>query len=108
MGGVLRRLLAAALVTLACAGPAHAGLAEVRSSDGGLLAHASTAPFSYPEDGSWLAIGSSQVLPGDGIELRDVTLLGGRVQVDRIDVPGSGFAGAAVSGLYVDGHAAPE
>jgi cell wall-associated NlpC family hydrolase len=104
---VLSRVLAAAAASLALAAPAAAGLAEVRSADGGLLAHASAAPFSYPEDGSWLTIDSAHTLPDGGVELRDVSLLGGRIRVDRLDVPGRGFAGAAISGLFVDGHEAP-
>jgi hypothetical protein len=102
-----RAAFAAAVLALVLVSPAAGGLAEVRAADGGLLAHASAAPFSYPEDGSWLAIGSAEPLPDGGVELRDVSLLGGRVQVGRLDVPAHGFAGARVEALYVDGHPAP-
>jgi hypothetical protein len=40
-----------------------------------------------------------------GLELRDVSLLGDRVQADRLGVPSRGLAGAVVDGLRVDGRA---
>ena len=40
-----------------------------------------------------------------GLELRDVSILGGRLQAARIFVPASGADGAEIDGLTVDGNA---
>jgi hypothetical protein len=107
----LRRLslaLAAAGCCLAAlAGPAAAGtlgLAEVRGADGRLLARAGEGSFVDRSDGGWtLRIGSASVRPGS-VELRDVTMLGGRVWAGRVVVPAHGLAGARIEHLVVDGR----
>ncbi len=106
-----RRLLG--VIGVLCAlGPlapaAHAattlGLAEVRDSNGTLLAQAGNGSFAYPADGSILRIGSAHA-DAAKVVLRNVTMFNGRVSVDRIVVPARGLAGARVEGLVADGRA---
>jgi NlpC/P60 family len=100
-----RRLAGVAAVFLALAPAAHAGtlgLAEVRSSDGTLLAKAGAGSFNYPADGSVLRVGSASVNAAR-VELRDVTMFNGRVTIQRVVVPARGLAGAHIDGLIVDG-----
>ena len=111
----MRRLrlavVAAACAVSALAGPAAAAsldLAEIRGPDGALLARAGTGSFVDRSDGGWsLRIGSASARPG-AVDLRDVTMLGGRVWAARVVVPAHGLAGARVEHLVVDGkqHAA--
>ena len=105
------RGLTVAFAALGCelaglAGPAAAGtlgLAEVRGAEGQLLARADTGSFVDRSDGGWsLRIGSASVRPGS-VDLRDVTMLGGRVWAARVVVPAHGLAGARVEHLVVDG-----
>src|SRR3954447_14474712 len=87
------------------AAPAHAGslgLAEVRGSDGAMLAKAGTGAYAYPGDGSVLRIRSSRAT-ADQVELRDVSMFNGRVTVQRLLVPARGLKDARVDGLVVDG-----
>jgi NlpC/P60 family len=101
------------VIGLICAlGPfapaAHAGttlgLAEVRDSNGTLLADAGNGSFAYPADGSVLRIGSAHA-DAAKVVLSDVTMFNGRVHVDRIVVPARGLVGARVEGLVADGRA---
>jgi hypothetical protein len=104
---MVRRLAAIALLALAVAPSAHAqslGLAEVRTSDGTLVAEATGGAFSYPADGSILHVGSANANAAR-VELRDVTMFSGRIYVSRIVVPARGLAGARVDGLIADGKA---
>lgn len=104
---MLRRLAAASLFALALAPSAHASslaLAEVRASDGSMLAEAGNGSFSYPADGSVLRIGSGSA-DAARVVLNDVTMFNGRVYVSRIVVPARGLAGARVDGLVADGKA---
>jgi hypothetical protein len=96
------------LVPLAAAAPAGAsfGLAELRAPGGAVIARAGSGGFAFPGNGASVSIASA------GIEarplravLRGVSLLGGRVRAERIDVPGRGLRGARVLGLTVDGVA---
>jgi hypothetical protein len=100
-----RRLAGVAIVFLALAPAAHGGmlgLAEVRASDGTLLAKAGAGAFGYPADGSVLRVGSADVNAAR-VELRDVTMFNGRVTIRRIVVPSRGLSGAHIDGLVVDG-----
>jgi cell wall-associated NlpC family hydrolase len=110
------RRLSAVLVAAACAAAAAAGpatgasldLAEIRAADGALLARAGAGAFVDRSDGGWsLRIGSASTRPGF-VDLRDVTMLGGRVWAERVVVPAHGLGGARVEHLVVDGkpHAA--
>jgi cell wall-associated NlpC family hydrolase len=105
---MFRRLLGIVAVIAAVApGAAHGGtlgLAEVRDSDGTLLAQAGTGSFTYPADGSVLRIGSAEANAAR-VVLHDVTMFNGRVYVSRIVVPARGLAGASVQGLIADGKA---
>ena len=101
------RLAAIAISFLTLAPAAHAatlGLAEVRGSDGTLVAQAGNGAFAYPADGSVLHIGSASANAAR-VELHDVTMFSGRVYVSRIVVPARGLAGAQVDGLIADGKA---
>jgi len=107
----MRALLAAAvaLVVALLVAPAAFGAApaaEIRGPDGSLIAAASRSPFAYPRDGSVLRVGSMAATAG-GLELRDVSVLGGTVQAARLLVPSRGLAGASVEGLSVGGRAEP-
>jgi cell wall-associated NlpC family hydrolase len=102
---VLRALVGATVLSLVLAPSAlggRLGLAEIRRADGALIAQAGDGAFAYPANGSVLTVGSAAAT-ADGVELRDVSLLGGRIQVGRLDVPAQGTGGASVDGLIVDG-----
>jgi len=103
---MLRRGLGLAAILLVFAAPARAGgtlgLAEVRSSDGTLIARAEAGAYSYPADGSILRIGSSRATAAR-VELRNVSMFNGRVTVRRLVVPARGLQGARIDGLVVDG-----
>jgi cell wall-associated NlpC family hydrolase len=106
---MLRRFLIAAALAVVLTPSAHAatphqrlGLAEIRQADGTLVRRADLGPFVYPDDGSALAIGSSSA-SARGVELRDVSILGGRVRVARLFVPAQGLKRALIDGLVVDG-----
>jgi hypothetical protein len=94
-------------VLLGTPGPAFAGVyAEVFGSDGTLISHPGRSSYVYPADGSGIRIGSAVARPGS-IVLKDVSLLGGRVQAARLVVPRHGLAGASVEGLTIEGKAGP-
>jgi len=102
---MVRRAAVVGALFFLLATPAHAGslgLAEVRGSDGALLAKAGAGAYAYPADGSVLRIGSSRAT-ASRVELRDVSMFNGRVTVRRLVVPARGLAGARVDGLVVDG-----
>jgi hypothetical protein len=104
---VLRRLClaAATLGTLVAGQPASAsslGLVEIRGPNGALIAADRGGPFSYPADGALVRVGQSTVSAGS-VVLRDVSLFGGDVHVNRIVVPARGHAGAKVAGLDLAG-----
>ena len=103
---MLRRLVVALGLALALAPAASAagplGLAEIRQADGTLVRRAGTGSFAYPADGSVLSVVSSQSTPA-GVTLEHVSILGGRIQIDRLVVPAKGIAGAQVENLVVDG-----
>jgi peptidoglycan DL-endopeptidase CwlO len=96
------RTLVVAAVALVLAPAALAGTpaAEIRGPDGSLIAAATKGPFAY---GSALKIGSIAAVPA-GVELGDVSLLGGQVRASRLVV---GAGPARVSGLVVEGRAEP-
>jgi cell wall-associated NlpC family hydrolase len=101
---MLRRLLivvavGAVVVPAAAATP----VAQVLNAHGRVLASAHSGRFAYPRNGSLLRIGSASVTAA-GVQLDDVSLLGGRIQAVRIAVPRRAKA-ASVDGLFVDGHA---
>lgn len=96
----------AASVALAAPVPAFAAapFAELRGPDGVLIASATEAPFAYPADGSVLRVDRAAAT-SRGLELRDVSLLGGRVRAGVVRVPAHGLRGAAIDGLIVGGRA---
>jgi cell wall-associated NlpC family hydrolase len=103
---MLRRLVVAFGLALALAPAASAagslGLAEIRQADGTLVRRAGTGSFAYPTDGSVLSVVSSKATSA-GVTLEHVSILGGRIQIDRLFVPAKGTAGAQVENLVVDG-----
>jgi cell wall-associated NlpC family hydrolase len=101
---MLRRLLIAVAVSLVVAPVASATtVAEIVDQNGRVIAAAGTGRFDYPANGSLLHIGSSSVT-ATGVELDDVSLLGGRIQALRVVVPRRAKS-AQVEGLFVDGRA---
>jgi hypothetical protein len=99
--------VAVVCVSLCAAGPAGAGAyAEVFGGDGTLLSHPGGSSYVYPADGSGVRIASAVARPGS-IVLKNVSILGGRVQVARLVVPRHGVAGAQIDGLTIDGKAGP-
>jgi cell wall-associated NlpC family hydrolase len=105
LGAIVRRFLVAA-IALVLAPAANAagtlGLAEIRQADGTLVRRAGTGSFAYPADGSVLSVVSSKATAA-GVTLDHVSILGGRIQIDRLVVPAKGIAGAQVENLVVDG-----
>jgi hypothetical protein len=104
---VVRRF-ALLLVGVAFAFPATANaaapVAEIRSDNGVLLGYAGTGPYASPSDyGYQLTIGSSERTAG-GVFLQDVSILGGRIRIQRMFVPASGNKGARIEGLQVRGR----
>jgi cell wall-associated NlpC family hydrolase len=96
-------LAAAAALIVAPAALAATPAAEIRGPDGGLIAAASRAPFAY---GTALEIGS-MASTARGLELRDVSLLGGTLKARRLVVPARGLGGARIDGLAVGGRHEP-
>ncbi len=101
-----RRFLVAVTLGLVLAPAANAagrlGLAEIRQADGTLVRSAGTGSFAYPADGSVLSVVSAKATPA-GVTLAHVSILAGRIQIDRLVVPAKGTAGARVDNLVVDG-----
>jgi len=100
----MRRLLIAVAVGLVFAPSALADpVAQILRSDGTVIASASPGRFDFPRrTGALLHIGSSSVT-ARGVELDDVSLLGGRIQAVRVFVPAKAKK-ARIEGLYVDGR----
>jgi len=101
---MLRRLFPAVAVSLvlAPAAGAAAPVAQILNSHNRVIASAGPGAFDYPRNGSLLHIGSSSVSAA-GVELRDVSLLDGRIQASRVLVPQRAKS-ARVENLYVDGN----
>jgi hypothetical protein len=103
---VFRRLLiAVAAVGLVFAPSALADpVAQILRSDGKVIAAAGPGRFDFPrKTGALMHIGASAVTVR-GVELEDVSLLGGRIKADRISVPPKAKK-VQIEGLYVDGRA---
>jgi len=93
------------LAALAVAQSAFAGgIAEVRSGTGRLLATAGPGTFATTYDAGWTLRFDSAARSARGVELRGVSVAGGRVYAERIFVPAEGLHGARVEGLRVNGH----
>src|SRR5215210_2360188 len=101
---MLRRLLPAVALSLvlAPAAGAAAPVAQILNAHNRVIATAGPGSFDYPGNGSLLHIGSSAVTASGG-ELRDVSLLDGRIQASRVLVPQRAKS-ARVENLYVDGN----
>ena len=101
----MRRLLLAVAITLVAVPSAAAAtpVAEIVNIHNRVLAAAHPGAYAYPQSGRLLQIGDGAVTRA-GVELRDVSMLGGRIQADRVFVPRRGKA-AVVEGLLVDGNA---
>jgi cell wall-associated NlpC family hydrolase len=101
---VIRRLLIAVAVGLAFAPSALADpVAQILRADGKVIAAAGPGRFDFPKKtGSLLHIGSASIT-SRGVELEDVSLLGGRIQAVRVLVPPKAKK-ARIEGLYVDGQ----
>ena len=95
------------LVALAAAPAALAAapsVAEVRGPADDLLSSAGTGPFAYPDVvGSGVRVGDATA-DARGVELYDVSLLGGRVWAYRVYVPTKGLRDAAIDSLVIGGR----
>jgi hypothetical protein len=99
----MRAFVLAAAIALVAAPTAAAdilGTAQVRTSDGTLLAAAKGRSFSYPSDGSVLSIGKVRTTE-NRVDLEDVSMLGGRVHADRVTIRHG--RRAQIEGLVVQG-----
>src|ERR1700716_2744792 len=102
---MLRRLLAAVAIALAAPSAASASPAvEVLGPGGNVVATSGPGGFDYPAGGSVLHVGRGS-LTAAGVELDDVSMLGGVIQVGAIVVPSAGMA--TVTGLVVAGRVVP-
>ena len=101
---MIRGLLAAVAVALFLAPSALADpVAQILKSNGTVIATASPGRFDFPRrTGRLLHIGSSSATR-HGVELRDVSMLAGRIQATRIFLPPKAKR-AKVEGLHVDGR----
>jgi cell wall-associated NlpC family hydrolase len=101
---VFRRLLTAVAVALFLAPPALADpVAQILRSNGKVIAAAEVGRFDFPRrTGALLHIGSSSV-SARGVELKDVSMLAGRIHARRVFLPPKAKR-ATVEGLYVDGR----
>jgi cell wall-associated NlpC family hydrolase len=93
-------LAAIALVVPPAAAADILGTAQVRTSDGALLAAARDGSFAYPANGSLLSVGNVRTATGI-VELDDVSMLGGRVRAGRVTLRQG--KRALIDGLVVDG-----
>ena len=100
-----RAVLAGLLVALAAPAVARAGLAPVEVVSHGATARGGGggASFLYPADGSGVEAGSVAVTGGRVI-VTDLSVLQGRIRIDRLEVPPAGTRGARVVGLEVLGR----
>ena len=102
----MRRILVVCAVCLASApATAHAASAPIRvlGPNGHVVASGGPGSFSYPKGTGYVVrVGSSSVARS-GVNLRNVSLLGGRVQAGHVFVPRHGHA-ATINQLYVDGR----
>jgi cell wall-associated NlpC family hydrolase len=99
----MRRLALAAALALVAAPSAAADIlatAQVRTPDGRLLAQAGPGTFSYPSNGSLVAI-EKVTTTSSKVELDGVSMLGDRVHAERV-VLRHGHR-ARIRGLVVDG-----
>jgi cell wall-associated NlpC family hydrolase len=103
----MRRALIAAAVVAAALGAvpqALAGIAEVRSAHGRLLANGGAGSFASVSDAGWTLRYDTASSTVRGVSLTGVSLAGGLVYAERIFVPAHGLRGARVRGLTVDGQ----
>jgi cell wall-associated NlpC family hydrolase len=102
---VRRSVLGVLVVALAAPGFARAGLSPVEVLSGGATVRGGGggAAFLYPVDGTGVEAGSVEVAAGR-VVVRDLSVLQGRIRIDRLEVPPSGTGGARVEGLEVLGH----
>jgi hypothetical protein len=101
------RRLSLAVVVLAVLWPSSAlaassPVAEIVGDKGEVIARANAGAWSSHDYGYSLQIGASSRTDA-GVDLRDVSILGGRLQVAHLFVPASGTDGAQVEGLTLDG-----
>ncbi|MFN2629383.1 MAG: C40 family peptidase [Gaiellaceae bacterium] len=102
---MLRRFLAASAVALTVAPAALASPAiEVLGPGGTVIASSGPGSFDYPASGSVLHVGRGS-LSAAGVELDDVSMLGGVIQIGAILVPSVGMP--TVTGLVVAGRVVP-
>jgi Peptidase family M23 len=95
------------LALLALLTPARASadvlpvVVQVQPPDGTKVQVAGVGALSFPRNGRFVRA-QSVALDGDQIVFTGVSLLGGRVTVDRLAIPVNGFGDASLSGLRVE------
>jgi cell wall-associated NlpC family hydrolase len=104
----MRRHFLVAVSMLAALALPHAalagGIAEVRNGAGQLLATAGQGTFASAYDAGWTLRYDSASRSTRGVELRGISIAGGKVYAERVFVPAHGLRGARVQGLEVNGH----
>jgi cell wall-associated NlpC family hydrolase len=101
---VLRRLLIAAALVFVATPTASAGIAEIRDARGHLVASAGQGSYASLHDGGWTLRVDSASRSARGVSLTGISLAGGLVYADRVQVPARGLRGARVEGLTVNGR----
>jgi cell wall-associated NlpC family hydrolase len=102
-----RRLFVAVSIAVGLAFPHAAlagGIAEVRDGSGHLLASADGGTFATAYDAGWTLRFDSASRSASGVELRGISVAGGKVYAERVFVPAHGLRGARVQGLEVNGR----
>lgn len=101
---MIRRLLVAVAFALFLAPSALADpVAQILKPNGKVIATAEPGKFAFPsKSGRLLQIGSSSVT-AKGVELKDVSMLSGRIQAERVFLPAKAKK-ARIDGLLVDGR----
>jgi NlpC/P60 family len=95
-------LVSLATLAVPATAAARVGAVELRLPGGRLLASLDSRSARYPENGAVLKIGST-VDGRQGVVIRDVSLLAGRIRASSVVVPAEGLKGARVTGLTIDG-----
>ena len=101
---------AAAVLVLPSLALAGVPVAEIRDDRGALVGRAGEGRYSSPRDYGYLLTIGASARDGNGVTLRDVTVLGGRIRIGSMFVPATGTHGARIDALQVggrDAHARP-
>jgi hypothetical protein len=76
---------------------------QVQAPDGTHVQVSGEGALSYPRNGRFVRA-QSVTVEGDHLIFTRLSLLGGRVRADRLDIPVNGFGDASLSGLRIEGR----